>query len=142
MRRPAWLAPALLAAALVAPAARAATPSRVGGQFRYWSVTNHNDNRDWLAYWAPGPFHVLLEVWDYQRGEDHPVGRGVAGPRHLPAQDLKLVAEDRDLHVFGVRCRAQAENAEDLSEDHEGQRAHHHGFILPARRSAWSRLQR
>ena len=61
----AWLAFLLL----VVPAS-AATPTRVGGQFRYWSVTDHNDNRDWLAYWAPGPVHVLLEVWDFQRGAD------------------------------------------------------------------------
>src|SRR5262249_50781863 len=68
------LAAALLAGACVAGAfttARAAAgPTRVGGQFRYWSNTNHNDNRDWIAYWVPGPFHVLLEVWDFQRGKD------------------------------------------------------------------------
>ena len=50
--------------------AAATQPTRVGAQFRYWSVSDHNDNRDYIAYWAPGPFHVLLEVWDYQHGED------------------------------------------------------------------------
>ncbi|HXS83308.1 MAG TPA: hypothetical protein VN896_11385 [Methylomirabilota bacterium] len=61
---------ALLALLLPTGTAVAATPTRVGGQFRYWSNTDHNDNRDYLAYWAPGPFHVLLEVWDFQRGAD------------------------------------------------------------------------
>src|SRR5262249_22993856 len=68
------LAAALLAGARAAGAvttARAAAgPTRVGGQFRYWSNTDHNDNRDWIGYWVPGPFHVLLEVWDFQRGKD------------------------------------------------------------------------
>jgi hypothetical protein len=66
MRHGTWVAVAL---ALVASAADAA-PTRVGGQFRYWSISDHNDNRNWLAYWAPGPFHALLEVWDFEEGED------------------------------------------------------------------------
>jgi hypothetical protein len=37
----------------------------VGGQFRYWVFSNHNDMRDVLAYWVPGPFHVQLEYWDF-----------------------------------------------------------------------------
>jgi hypothetical protein len=72
MRRLLRLAAALLLLALVALAApaAAATPTRVGAQFRYWSITDDNDNRNWLAYWAPGPLHVLLEVWDFQHGAD------------------------------------------------------------------------
>jgi len=27
--------------------------------------TDHNDLRDVLAYWVPGPFHVTLEYWDF-----------------------------------------------------------------------------
>ena len=69
MRRARWPAAALLACVLGASSAGAET-SRVGAQFRYWSVTDHNDNRDYIAYWAPGPFHVLFEVWDFQHGED------------------------------------------------------------------------
>lgn len=42
----------------------------VGGQYRYWAFSNHNDLRDGLAYWAPGPFHVQLEYWDFVRGND------------------------------------------------------------------------
>jgi len=42
----------------------------IGGQYRYWAFNNHNDLRDVLAYWAPGPFHVQLEYWDRVRGED------------------------------------------------------------------------
>lgn len=60
---------ALLALALAAACARApvaaAGPPVVGGQFRYWAFSNHNDLRDVLAYWAPGPFHVQLEYWDF-----------------------------------------------------------------------------
>lgn len=71
MSRGAWLAVALVAAALgVVPAAAAETPTRTGAQFRYWNNTDHNDNRDYLAYWARGPYHVLLEVWDFQHGAD------------------------------------------------------------------------
>jgi hypothetical protein len=70
MRRATLQTLALLALLLRVDPAAAATPTRIGGQFRYWSVTDHNDNRDWLAYWAPGPVHVLLEVWDFQRGAD------------------------------------------------------------------------
>jgi hypothetical protein len=53
----------------------AATPEpaiagNVGAQFRYWAFKDHNDNRDVLVYYAPGPFHVQLETWDYVHGRD------------------------------------------------------------------------
>ncbi|MBI5710534.1 MAG: hypothetical protein HZC42_09565 [Candidatus Eisenbacteria bacterium] len=54
----AWALPALAGAPVV------------GGQYRYWAFSNHNDLRDALAYWAPGPFHVQLEYWDFVRGDD------------------------------------------------------------------------
>jgi len=38
-----------------------------------------------------------------QRGENHPVGRRVAGPGHLPAQYQELVAEYGNLDVLCVR---------------------------------------
>jgi hypothetical protein len=57
-------------------------------------------------------------------------------------QDQQLVAEYRDLYVFGVWRLAQADQAEDLSEDHESHDAYHRGLILPARRYAWSRSRR
>lgn len=62
----------LLAAALAATCAgpAAADAVRIGAQYRYWSFTNHNDLRDVLAYWVPGPFHVQLEVWDRLHGAD------------------------------------------------------------------------
>ena len=64
------LARAVLAFALCAVlspggAASAAPAPYVGGQIRYWQFTNHNDLRDVLAYWVPGPFHVQLEYWDF-----------------------------------------------------------------------------
>jgi hypothetical protein len=57
---------ALLAPFASAPqAAHSAPAPYVGGQFRYWVFSNHNDLRDLIAYWVPGPFHVTLEYWDY-----------------------------------------------------------------------------
>ena len=55
----------VLAAALIASAARATPAQYVGAQYRYWAFTDHNDLRDVLAYWVPGPFHVQLEYWDF-----------------------------------------------------------------------------
>ena len=60
------LAAFLLAAALLAPAAAHGAPA-VGAQVRYWSFTNGNDMRDGILYYAPGPFHVQLEYWDFLR---------------------------------------------------------------------------
>jgi len=62
-------AAALLALALTA-APSAARPPVLGGQYRYWAFSNHDDLRDVLAYWVPGPFHVQIEYWDRVRGED------------------------------------------------------------------------
>jgi hypothetical protein len=65
-----------LAAAVVAlgaglvPRVAHAAPPRLGAQFRYWAFNDQNDNRNPLVYWAPGPFHVQLEVWDFVRGKD------------------------------------------------------------------------
>ena len=61
----------LASLALAAPAA-ATPPSYVGAQYRYWTFSNHNDIRDVLAYWVPGPFHLQLEYWDFvdPRAED------------------------------------------------------------------------
>jgi hypothetical protein len=67
MRRSLVLGLALLAFAFAAAPATAGT---VGGQFRYWSFSDQNDNRNPLLYYAPGPFHVQLEVWDFEHGED------------------------------------------------------------------------
>ena len=63
-------AAALLGLALLAAAPASAAPSPLGAQFRYWAFDDHNDNRDWLAYWHPWPFHVVLETWDFIDGED------------------------------------------------------------------------
>jgi hypothetical protein len=67
MRRPAagFLVAALLVVAAPAPAASVA-----GAQFRYWAFKDGNDNRNPILYYAPGPFHVQLEVWDFVRGTD------------------------------------------------------------------------
>lgn len=58
----------LLLCGLAASAAHAAPAA--GAQFRYWSFRGGNDLRDQLVYFAPGPFHVQLEYWDFVHGED------------------------------------------------------------------------
>jgi hypothetical protein len=60
---------AILLAALFLPAAANAAPA-AGGQLRYWTFSDDETMRDWIAYYAPGPFHVQIEYWDFQRGED------------------------------------------------------------------------
>ncbi len=66
-----WIPAALVTAALALPRPAVATPpAYVGAQYRYWAFSQHNDLRDLLAYWVPGPFHVQLEVWDFVHGPD------------------------------------------------------------------------
>lgn len=60
----------LAALAIGAAPARAERPPVVGGQYRYWVFSDHNDLRDVLAYWVPGPFHIQLEYWDRVNGPD------------------------------------------------------------------------
>jgi hypothetical protein len=57
-------------AASAAVAAPSIAAPVVGGQVRWWAFSDHEDMRDVLAYYAPGPFHVQLEYWDFERGED------------------------------------------------------------------------
>ena len=63
MRRASWCV-------LLALCALPASAGQFGGQFRYWAFSDHRDLRDPLVYWAPGPVHVQLEVWDYEQGPD------------------------------------------------------------------------
>lgn len=60
----------LLALTCAGSAAAAPPPNRVGAQFRYWSFEDGNDNRNPLVYAVFWPFHVQLEVWDYDNGTD------------------------------------------------------------------------
>jgi len=56
----------LIAAALLAAApAAAAFDGRLGGQVRYWTVSDGNDLRDVLLYGSTRWFHVQLERWDF-----------------------------------------------------------------------------
>ena len=57
---------AAIVVGLLATPAAATPPAYVGGQFRYWSFSDHNDLRDGLVYWVPGPAHVQLEYWDFE----------------------------------------------------------------------------
>lgn len=47
------------------PAALAETPSRLGGQFRYWAFDRGGDLRDPILYWAGRHLFVQAEYWDY-----------------------------------------------------------------------------
>jgi hypothetical protein len=48
------------------------------------------------------------------------------------------MAQDRDLHVFGVGRWAQPDETDELPDDHEGQGSQDHDLILPSRHRAWS----
>ena len=61
---------AVLLVLLTAPVAQAAPTGRLGAQFRYWAFDDGNDNRNPIVYWIGQRFHVLLEVWDFEEGED------------------------------------------------------------------------
>ena len=50
--------------------------------------------------------------------------------KELLEPSRRLVAQYRDLHVLGIGRAAQADQAEDLPDDHEGQRAHDHALII------------
>jgi hypothetical protein len=55
-------------AALALPGAAGsahAAPSRLGGQFRYWSFDRGGDLRDPLVYWAGRHVFAQVEYWDY-----------------------------------------------------------------------------
>jgi len=67
MRRGAAIA---VMVALFARASVAHGASYAGAQFRYWAFKDGNDNRNPIVYYAPGPFHVQLEEWDFVRGKD------------------------------------------------------------------------
>ncbi len=63
MRRP--IALWVLAALLAAAPAGAGPSARLGGQYRYWTVSDGNDLRAVLGYWSTRWFHVQLEHWDF-----------------------------------------------------------------------------
>lgn len=67
MRRAIPMMAMLLAILAAGPAAAA---SVVGAQYRHWSFSDDEIMHDVLAYYAPGPFHVQLEYWDFERAED------------------------------------------------------------------------
>jgi len=64
------MALATLAVLAAAAEAKAAPRPYAGGQFRYWSFSNGNDLRDYIAYVVPGPVHLQVEVWDFVEGQD------------------------------------------------------------------------
>ena len=55
----------LLVGLLLASPASAAMSGRLGGQYRYWNVSDGNDLRDVLVYWAARSWHVQLEHWNF-----------------------------------------------------------------------------
>lgn len=60
----------LIALVLGALAVAPAGAGQLGAQYRYWAFSDGNDNRNPLVYWSPGPVHVQLEIWDFERGTD------------------------------------------------------------------------
>jgi hypothetical protein len=74
-----------------------------------------------------------------QRGEDEPIGGGIAGPGDLPTQHQELVAQHGDLHVLRVRGWTESDQAENPPNDQEPQRPHHRdGPSFQGRHHAWS----
>jgi len=69
MKRLTWFAALAVLVLSTGPVGAAPRPY-AGAQFRYWSFSNDNDLRDYIAYWVPGPFHVQLEFWDFVYGDD------------------------------------------------------------------------
>jgi hypothetical protein len=59
------LATALAALTLASLPEPATAAGRLGTLARYWEFSDGNDLRDLIGYWAPGPFHVQLEYWDF-----------------------------------------------------------------------------
>lgn len=62
--------PLLVLAMLLLAAPSAIAQGVLGAQFRYWEFSNGNDLRDPIVYFNRGPWHVQLEYWDLERGED------------------------------------------------------------------------
>lgn len=59
------LAMVLVIGLLGASPAPASPSGRLGGQYRYWNVSDGNDLRDVLLYWSEAWFHVQLEHWNF-----------------------------------------------------------------------------
>lgn len=63
MRR--MIAVLVVSGVIAASPATASEAGRLGGQYRYWDVSDGNDLRDVLLYWSARQFHVQLERWDF-----------------------------------------------------------------------------
>ena len=63
MRR--MLAVLVVSGVIAASSAAASESGRLGGQYRYWDVSDGNDLRDVLLYWSAKQFHVQLEHWNF-----------------------------------------------------------------------------
>ncbi len=50
---------------ITASPAGASMTGRLGGQYRYWNVSDGNDLRDVLVHWSAKHFHVQLEHWNF-----------------------------------------------------------------------------
>jgi len=102
MKRAFWL----LVLTLLLPARALATPpSYVGGQYRYWAFSDHNDLRDVLAYWMQGYFHVQLEYWDFVDDE--------TDDRWRPEIGVHLHDHRRSVYNVGWRGERTEHNRQD-----------------------------
>jgi len=92
----------VMVALLLAPAMAWAAPSGyIGGQYRYWAFSDHNDLRDVLAYWVPGPLHVQVEVWDFVNPESEDQFR--------PEVGIHLRDKRRSVYTFQWRSEGHQE---------------------------------
>src|SRR5262245_52161997 len=92
----------LLIVLLLAPAtAWAVSAGYVGGQYRYWAFSDHNDLRDVLAYWVPGPLHVQVEIWDFVNPETEDQFR--------PEVGIHLRDSRRSVYTFQWRSEGHQE---------------------------------
>lgn len=108
----------VLAAACVTPAVAAPV---AGAQFRLWDFSDDETMRDVLAYVAPGPFHVQLEYWDFERGED----------QFRPEVGLHLRDRRRSTYTLQWRHERGAERWWVGTEQVAGSRCTVRGFVSP-----------
>ena len=112
VRGAAWAVALLALGCGALPPAGSAAPARLGAQFRYWAFNDHNDNRNPIVYWVPGPFHVQLEWWDFVHGAD----------RFRP--ELGVHVRDRRRSSYTVEWRHE-NRAERLTLESEQVLTHH-----------------
>jgi hypothetical protein len=91
------LRPVLVAAVVLgvlAPSSAHAVPTGAAF-FRYWAFSDGGDLRDVILLYAPGPYHVALEYWDFAREDTEDQFR--------PEAAIHLFDRRRSVYHFGWR---------------------------------------